>query len=73
MATTEKTVVESKLVFHEFRITRYSDETYSYENYPYYFSSIVKALSWGRAYDTAQKDLIETQNHIKDLLDQVGA
>ena len=70
---TDKKVLESKLVFNEFRITRYSDGTYQYENYPYFFPHQVAALSWGRAYDAAQKDLIQTQNHIKDLLAQVGA
>ncbi len=71
--TTEKTVVNSKLVFNQYRITQYADNTYRYENYPYYFDSQMAALSWGRAYDHAQKELRETQNHINDLLKQVEA
>lgn len=72
LVTTEKTVVESKLVFSQFRVTKYSDGTYQYENYPYCFPTQVAALAWGRAYDQAQKDLQETQKYIKELLDQVG-
>ena len=70
---TEKTVVESKLVFNQFRVTKYSDGTYQYENYPYFFPQQVAALAWGRAYDQAQKDLAETQKYIKELLHQVEA
>jgi hypothetical protein len=70
--TTEKTAVESKLIFSQFRVTKYSDGTYQYENYPYFFPHQVAALAWGRAYDQAQKDLVETQKYIKELLDQVS-
>jgi hypothetical protein len=52
--------------------TKYSDGTYRYENYPYFFPHQIAALSWGRAYDQAQKDLAETQKYIKELLDQVS-
>jgi hypothetical protein len=71
--TTEKTVVKSRLVFNQFRITDYSDGTCRYENYPYFFNTTIQALSWGRAYDNAQKELVETQNHINDLLAEVEA
>jgi len=71
--TTDKTVVTSKLVFNQYRITEYSDQTYRYENYPYFFNSQMAALAWGRAYDNAQKELREVQNHINNLINQVEA
>ena len=71
--TSEKVKVNVKIVFGEFVITEYSDGTFRYADYPYYFDSITKALSWGRAYEQSQKDLLMLQDHIQDLLDQVGA
>jgi hypothetical protein len=68
----EKVKVKVKIVFGEFVITEYSDATFRYGDYPYYFDSITKALSWGRAYEQSQKDLWMLQDHIQDLLDQVG-
>jgi hypothetical protein len=70
MATT-KTAVNSKLVFNQYRITEYADQTYRYENYPYFFNSQMAAIAWGRAYDNAQKELREVQDHINNLINQV--
>jgi hypothetical protein len=73
ITTTEKIAVRTRLIFGEFNVTEYTDGTCSYENYPYYFDGVITALSWGRAYDNAQKELRETQAHINSLLTQVGA
>ena len=70
---TVKTIKRHRIVFGEFHVTEYTDGTFRYENYSYYFDSVMQALSWGRAYDNAQKELMETQNHIKGLLAQVEA
>lgn len=72
-STIEKTKVNVKIVFGEFVITEYSDSTFRYADYPYYFDSVTAALAWGRAYDQSQKDLWMIQDHIQDLLNQVGA
>lgn len=72
-STIEKTKVRVRIVFGEFVITEYSDSTFRYADYPHYFDSVTKALAWGRAYEQSQKDLLAIQDHIQDLLDQVGA
>jgi len=69
--TIDKTVVESKLVFNHFRVTKYSDGTYRYENYPYFFKDQVSALKWGRSMDEASKIIRDAQKHIDDLLNEV--
>ena len=71
--TIEKTAIRTRLIFGEFHVTEYTDGTCRYEDYPYYFDGVITALSWGRAYDNAQKELAQTQKHINDLLAQVEA
>ena len=72
-STIEKTKANVKIVFGEFVITEYTDGTFRFADYPYYFNGAVEALTWGRAYEKSQKELWMIQDRIQDLLDQVGA
>ena len=64
--------VESKVYFNKFLIHKYSDGSYSFENYAPNFQDLIECISWGRALQSAEKELIEAQKKIAKLQEQVA-
>jgi|688.fasta_scaffold2175696_1 hypothetical protein len=63
----EKNIVGSKIYFNKFRVYNYSDGTYRFEDYAPYFTSVIEAITWGRAYDDAEKQIAEGIAKIAEL------
>lgn len=69
-ATQKKTCIGSKLYFNQFRVYEYSDGTYCFENYRPYFNSIIECLTWGRAYQEAEKQYFAAKQRMEELQEE---
>jgi hypothetical protein len=69
---TQKVKVASKIYFNKFRVYNYTDGTYSFEDYPPYFEGVIEAITWGRAYQEAEKQIAEGQKKIAELQEQTA-
>jgi len=68
----QKVKVGSKIYFNKFRVYNYSDGTYSFEDYAPYFEGVIEAITWGRAYQEAEKQIAEGQKKIAELQEQTA-
>ena len=59
--------VETKFYFNKFRVHKYTDGTYRFEDYPPHFEGVIEAITWGRAYQEAEKQIAEGQKKIAEL------
>lgn len=68
----EKKIVGSKIYFNKFKVYNYSDGTYRFEDYAPYFQDVIEAITWGRAYQEAEKQIVEGQKKIAELQEQTA-
>ena len=68
----QKVKVGSKIYFNQFRVHNYSDGTYRFEDYAPYFEGVIEAITWGRAYQAAEKQIAEGQKKIAELQEQTA-
>jgi hypothetical protein len=66
----QKVKVGSKVYFKHYTVHHYSDGTCRFENYPPYFEGVIECLTWGRAYQEAEKQIAEGQKKITELQEQ---
>lgn len=69
----EITRTATKVYFKHFRVATMSDGIYRFEHYPHSFTSIIEAITWGRAYEAALEAHSKAQSDLNNLLNQVGA
>ena len=69
--TEKKTLVDSKLYFNQFRVYEYADGTYCFENYRPYFKDVIQCLTWGRAYQEAERQFHAARNRMWELGEEV--
>jgi hypothetical protein len=70
MAT--KVKYKSKVYFNHYTVHYYSDGTYRFEDYAPYFQGVTEAITWGRAYQEAEKQIAEGQKKIAELQEQTA-
>lgn len=66
----QKVKIKSKVYFKHYTVHHYSDGTYRFEDYAPYFEGIVEAITWGRAYQEAEKQVNEGQKKIAQLREE---
>jgi hypothetical protein len=69
MTTTKAplTIVKAKIYFNQFKVHHYSDGTYRFENYAPRFTDLMECLTWGRAYQEAEKTVQRGQEQVAKL------
>ena len=72
-------IMQSKLYFNQFRVHHLSDGSYRFEDYAPRFTDLIECLTWGRAYQEAEKtikrgqeQIAKLQNETADLLKSQG-
>lgn len=66
----QKVKITSKIYFNKFTVHHYSDGTYRFEDYAPYFDGVIDCLTWGRAYQEAEQQIVEAQKKIAQLQEQ---
>ena len=59
--------VKVHYIFNEFDVFETDDGEFFLENHPYIFNSKIDAVTWLRAFNSAEQDLLIAQNRIADL------
>jgi hypothetical protein len=68
----QKVKIKSKVYFKHYTVHHYSDGTYRFEDYAPYFQGVSDCITWGRAYQEAEQQIIEGQKKIAQLQEQTA-